>query len=62
MGVTPEHVHCVNVLDTVIEFAANVSVLALAQALHSVRSWEDNPVQISCILGRSPYITEIYRQ
>ena len=61
-GVTPERIHRVNVLDTVIEFAANVSVLAIAQALHSVRSWEDNPIQISCILGRSPHITEICRQ
>ena len=61
-GVTPECVHCVNVFDTVIEFAANVSVLATAQALHSVRNWEDNPVQISCILGSSPYITEVCRQ
>ena len=61
-GVTPERVHRINVFDTVIEFAADVSVLATAQALHSVKNWEDNPVQISCILGSGPYITEVCRQ
>ena len=61
-GVKPERVHRVNIFDTIIEFAANVSVPAIAQTLHSVRNWQDNPVQISCILGRSPHITEICRQ
>ena len=39
-----------------------MSVVAIIQALHSVRNWEDNPVQISCILGSGTYITEVYRQ
>ena len=61
-GVSPECVCCINVFDTIIEFAADVSVVAITQALHSVRNWEDNPVQISCILESGTYITEICRQ
>ena len=61
-GVSPERVRRINVFDTIIEFAADVSILATAQTLHSVRNWEDNPVQISCILGSGPYITEVCRQ
>ena len=61
-GVAPERIHRINVFDTIIEFAADVSVVAIIQALHSVRNWEDNPVQISCILGSGTYITEVCRQ
>ena len=61
-GIVPERVRRINVFDTIIEFAADVSVVAIIQALHSVRNWEDNPVQISCILGSGPYITEVCRQ
>ena len=61
-GVSPECIRRINVFDTIIEFAADVSVVAIIQALHSVRNWEDNPVQISCILGSGPYITEVCRQ
>ena len=48
--------------DTILEFTTDVSVVAIAHALHSVRNWEDNPVQIGCILGSSSYITEVCRQ
>ena len=61
-GIVPERVRRINVFDTIIEFASDVSVVAIIQALHSVRNWEDNPVQISCILGSGPYITEVCRQ
>ena len=61
-GVSPERVCCINVFDTIIKFAADVSAVAIIQALHSVRNWEDNPVQISCILGSDPYIRFVDRQ
>ena len=61
-GVSPERVRHINVFDTILEFTTDVSVVAIAQALHSVRNWEDNPVQINCILGSGSYITEVCRQ
>ena len=61
-GVTPERVRRINVFDTILEFTTDVSIVAIVHALHSVRNWEDNPVQIGCILGSSSYITEVCRQ
>ena len=61
-GVTPERVRRINVFDTILEFTTDVSIVAIAHALHNVRNWEDNPVQIGCILGSSSYITEVCRQ
>ena len=61
-GVSPEHVCRINVFDTILEFAADVSVVAIVQALHCIRDWEDNAVQSSCILGSGSYITEVCRQ
>ena len=61
-GVTPERVHRINMFDTVIDFAADVSVTTIAQTLHTVKNWEENSVKTSCILGRSPHMAEICRQ
>ena len=61
-GVTPERVHRINMLDTVIDFAADVSVPTIAQTLHTIKNWEENPVKTSCILGRGLHMAEICRQ
>ena len=46
-GVTPERVRRINVFDTVIVVAADIT--AVARALHGVHDWEDQSVRISCI-------------
>ena len=61
-GIVPERVRRVNVFDTVIVVAADVSVTAIARALHGVHDWEDQAVRISCIMGSSSYIEEVCRQ
>ena len=61
-GIVPERVRRVNVFDTVIVVAADVSVTAVAQALHGVYDWENQAVRISCIMGSSSYIEEVCRQ
>ena len=61
-GVSPERVRRVNVFDTVIVVAADVSIMAIARALHGVHDWEDHSVRISCIMGTASYIDEVCRQ
>ena len=61
-GVSPERVRRVNIFDTVIEVAAEVSITAIAQALHSVTNWEERPVSINCLMGTASFITNIVRQ
>ena len=36
-------VHRINMLDTVIDFAADVSVPTIAQTLHTIKNWEGKP-------------------
>ena len=61
-GVIPESVRRINAYDTIVEVTADTSVSAIAQSLHHVRDWENNPVRISCLLGSSSYLGEVCRQ
>ena len=61
-GITPARTTCVNPLVTVVEFAAEVPIVAVAQQLHMIREWEEIPVTVSCIMGRREYILEVCRQ
>ena len=61
-GINPVRTTRVNPLDTVVEFVAEVPIVAVAQQLHLVREWEEIPVTVSCIMGRREYIMEVCRQ
>ena len=61
-GVTAERITRINNYDTVIEVTADVSVVAVSQQLHQVTEWEENPVVISCIMGKKQYIIDVCRQ
>ena len=61
-GVSPERIRRVNVFDTVIEVAADVSVTAIAQVLHNVTNWEECPATINCLMGSASFFTNIVRQ
>ena len=58
-GVTGECVTRMNPCDTIIEVAASVSVVAIAQQLHSIREWEEIPVVVACIMGKKSYIIDV---
>ena len=58
-GITPVHTTCMNPLDTVVEFAAEVLIIAVAQQLHMIREWEEVSMTVSCIMGRREYIMEV---
>ena len=51
-GVTPEHVIRVNPFDTVVEVAADVPIVTVAQQLHLVHEWEEILMNISCMMGK----------
>ena len=55
-GVTPECVTRVNPYDTVVEVAAEVPIVAVAQQLHLFCEWEEIPVNVSCMMGKKEYI------
>ena len=61
-GITPVHTTWMNLLDTVVEFAAEVPIVPVAQQLHMIREWEEVPVTVLCIMGRREYIMEVCRQ
>ena len=61
-GVTAERVTRMNPYDTIIEVAASVSVVAIAQQLHSIRKWEEIPVVVACIMGKKSYIIDVCHQ
>ena len=61
-GVTAECVTRMNPYDTIIEVAASVSVVTIAQQLHSIREWEEIPVVVACIMGKKSYIVDVCRQ
>ena len=61
-GIHPIRSTRINPLDTVVEFAAEVSIVAVAQQLHMIREWEEVPVTVSCIMGRREYIMDMCRQ
>ena len=61
-GVTPECVIRVNRFDTVVEVAADVPIVAVAQQLHLVREWEEIPMNVSCMIGKKEYIMDMVRQ
>ena len=52
-GIMPACTIHMNPFDTVVEFAAEVPNVAVAQQLHMVRTWEEIPVTVSCIMGKS---------
>ena len=58
-GITPVCTTHMNLLDTVVEFAEEVPIVAVAQQLHMIREWEEVPVTVSCIMGRREYIMEV---
>ena len=58
-GITPEHIVRVNLFDTVVEVAAEVPIVAVAQQLHLIRVWEEIPVNISCMMGKKEYIMDV---
>ena len=58
-GITPACTMHINPLDTVVEFTADVPIVAVAQQLHMIREWEEVPVMVSCIMGRREYIMEV---
>ena len=51
-----------NAYVTIIEVAASVSVVAIAQQLHFIREWEEIPVVVACIMGKKSYIVDVCRQ
>ena len=61
-GITPVRIVRINPFDTVVEFAADVPIVAVAQQLHMMRTWEEVPVVISCIMGKREYIMDVCRQ
>ena len=61
-GIHPIRSTRINPLDTVVEFAAEVPIVAVAQQLHMIREWEEVPVTVSCIMGRREYIMDVCRQ
>ena len=61
-GITPVRTTRMNPTDTVVEFAADVPIVAVAQQLHLVREWEEIPVIVSCIMGKREYVMEVCRQ
>ena len=61
-GVTPEHMIRVNRFDTVVEVAADVPIIAVAQQLHLVCEWEEIPVNVSCMMGKKEYIIDVVHQ
>ena len=60
-GVTPECVIRVNPFDTVVEVAAEVPIVAVAQQLHLVCKWEEIPVNVSCMMGKKECIMDMVR-
>ena len=58
-GITPECVVRVNLFDTVVEVAAEVPIVAVAQQLHLISEWEEIPVNISCMMGKKEYIMDM---
>ena len=61
-GVTAERITRMNPYDTIIEVAASVSVVAIAQQLHSIREWEEIPGVVACIMGKKSYIVDVCHQ
>ena len=61
-GMSPERVRRINIFDTVVVVAADVSITAIARTLHGVHDWEDHSVRISCIMGTANYIDKVCKQ
>ena len=61
-GVTPECIIRVNLFDTVVEVAADVPIVTVAQQLHLVHEWEEIPVNVSCMMGKKEYIMDVVHQ
>ena len=60
-GITPARTTRMNPVDTVVEFAAEVPIVAVAQQLHMIKTWEEIPVSVSCIMGKREYIMDVCR-
>ena len=59
MGITPECIVRVNLFDTVVEVAAEVPIVAMAQQLHLIHKWQEILVNVSCMLGKKEYIMDV---
>ena len=42
-----------------VEVAAEVQIVTVAQQLHLIRKWEEIPVNVSCIRGKRKYIMDV---
>ena len=60
--IAPARIKRMNSYDTMVEFAADVPIVAVAQQLHMIRTWEEIPVVISSIMGKKEYILDVCRQ
>ena len=58
-GITPERVIRANLFDTVVEVAAEVPIVTVAQQLHLIHEWEEIQVNVSCIMGKREYIMDV---
>ena len=58
-GITHERVIRANLFDTVVEVAAEVPIVAVAQQLHLIHEWEEILVNVSCIMGKREYIMDV---
>ena len=61
-GVTPECMIRVNPFDTVVEVAADVPIVTVAQQLHLVCEWEEISVNVSCMMGKKEYFMDVVHQ
>ena len=61
-GVTLARVTRINSYDTVLEVPEDISVVALSQQLHTMHSWEDVPIDVSCIMGKKSFIVKVCHQ
>ena len=61
-GIIPARVTRINAYDTVLEVPVDVSVVTVSQQLHMLRDWEEIPIEISCIMGKKSFVTEVCLQ
>ena len=45
-----------------VEVAAEVPIVAVAQQLHLIRKWEEIPMNVSCMMGKREYIMDVVRR
>ena len=45
--------------DAILEIPTGCLVVHVAQALHTMKEWEDFPIYVSCLMGNCRYIMEV---